>query len=233
MGIVNFLPFSFNRALRKILLRVEGEFRASAWEDEEDEILLSWKFFRNTAAWRLNDSKETGSSYQHGYCYRYFLIALCCLRWIVSEASTSSARPRLNFQCTIRNEVSPPSNRNKCARVLNLMHSNDPLPSHPRLDRRDHFLPSRFFSSYQYLSSVHSSKRRCLTGMTGRRKKEKKNGKKSRPIDLFPLLDDTIASFRVFNFHFTSKTIFFRSARLREQLSTRNHRGNVNVAKKE
>lgn len=66
-------------------------------------------------------------------------------------------------------------------------------PSHPRLDRRDHFLPSRFFSSYQYLSSVHSSKRRCLTGMTGRRKKEKKNGKKSRPIDLFPLLVDTIA----------------------------------------
>lgn len=41
MGIVNFLPFSLNRALRKILLRVEGEFRASAWEDEEDEILLS------------------------------------------------------------------------------------------------------------------------------------------------------------------------------------------------
>lgn len=41
MGIVNFLPFSLNRVLRKILLRVEGEFRASVWEDEEDEILLS------------------------------------------------------------------------------------------------------------------------------------------------------------------------------------------------
>lgn len=41
MGIVNFLSFPLNRVLRKILLRVEGEFRASAWEDEEDEILLS------------------------------------------------------------------------------------------------------------------------------------------------------------------------------------------------
>lgn len=74
-------------------------------------------------------------------------------------------------------------------------------PSHPRLDRRDHFLPSRFFSSYQYLSSVHSSKRRCLTEMTGRRKKEKKNGKKSRPIDLFPLLVDTIVSRVQLPFH--------------------------------
>ena len=132
---------------------------------------------------------ETGSSYQHGYCYRYFLIAPCCLHWNVSEASTTRYRGSPSFKLSMHNSkrgLSSPSNRSKCARVLNLMHSNDPLPLSLFILTEEiaSSLPG-FFSSYRYLSAVHSSKRRCLTGRGKKKEREEKWKKVSIPSHRF------------------------------------------------
>lgn len=74
-----------------------------------------------------------------------------------------------------------------CTRAqLDAFERSTPSPP-PHLDRRNRFLPSLsgFFSSYRYLSAVHSSKRRCLTGRGKKKEREEKWKKVSIPSHRF------------------------------------------------